>query len=73
LNRPIGPVDELMDNHVEKLIPLLEQVTAAHITRDVMVANKAMTNIVTPSERIRKFLVTVVGSETLFFNDTRQE
>jgi hypothetical protein len=73
LSKPIGPVDELMDNHVEKLIPLLEQVTAAHITRDIIVANNAMTNIVTPSERIRKLRVTVVGSEMLFFNDTSQE
>ena len=61
-----------MDNHVEKLIPLLE-LTPAHITRVIMVANETMSKIVTPSERIRKFLVTVVRSEALFCNDTREE
>lgn len=63
------PVAELIDNHVERLTPCFE-LTAAHIMRELVVVNKAMSNNVTPSERIRKFLVTVVGFAAVILNET---
>jgi hypothetical protein len=62
------PVAELIDNHVERLTPCFE-LTAAHIMRELVVVNKVVSNNVTPSERIRKFLVTVVGFATAILNE----
>jgi hypothetical protein len=63
-NNPIRPVDELIASHVEKVTPRFE-LTAAHITMELVFVINATNNNATPSERIRKFLVTVVTFKEL--------
>jgi len=69
LNNPTIPIVELIDSHVEKETPFFE-LTAAHMTIEFVVASNAKTKIVTPSERIRRFLVTAVGLAMVRSNET---